>query len=256
MRFKQYDSRDAVQFLTADGKSIKVGGLLIRHGNYMIGMDSARVGMVDTEPLRVLSLTAVHSDNLHYFGVEGVRKNGRHPDDRAGKWFAAVHLARTLRDEEGCVKSLAYSACDSFIHYRDRPYLLLDFFNQVEEGSGDFPIAGRDYSPSEYERLTALYAKVNQEFEGYSNRPTACLALALLNSSEHRLCLLNNLTKQGKLTEAKLRQLSSRNRWELEYVPAEAYLTDPFPPHRPYLQQVNYAEIAAEVTQMRRECRL
>lgn len=253
---KQYDSKESVQFLTADCKPIRVGGLVQHHGGYLLGYDRSQVYGMRSHIYRVLELVVVSSAQIHRYGMEPVRERRGYPDARQGKWFAGARLAKVVRDADGNVKPLSYGACDSFIHSSDRPTLVLDLFTQIEEGDGKAPVAGRDYSRSEYERLKPLYGAIDHSFDGYSNRPTACLGLALMNSSDDRKILRQSITQKGVLTEARLRQLTSRQRWLEKYVPDEAYFTDPFPQHSPYRQEVNYAEIASELTQMRMEARL
>lgn len=103
--------------------------------------------------------------------------------------------------------------------------------------------------------LTKRSQSKDHTYEGYSTRPTALLAMYLKHSKEHRRLLLDHVTANGTLTGAKLRQLvhRQRNRWLNEAIPDEANSTEPFPPFSPYREEVEFDEIAAELTTLHAE---
>ena len=238
-----FPAADQVEHRTIDGQFLLLGALVRFTTNYRVDFDRTRREIGAGVIYRVVGLEAMPSSMREFLGVERNRKDSAEINAGKERWYAGVHLRAVRRDESGELVMLDGSACDTFISKRDRCAVPADMLELIEQGSGQEPKPDVDYSISRYEHLYPKYKAVDQSCDGFSNRPTACLALFLLNDSASRDLISRSLTKAGKLTEAKLEQLTHRHGW-LKHVDRDAYFTDPFPPFTPYRTEIDYSEIA------------
>lgn len=123
------------------------------------------------------------------------------------------------------------------------PVDCVEFLSWGKEGSPDL-IPGKDFAAPALDVLRHTYTKVNHAFEGYSNRPTGILGVTLEQDERMQNALKGIIRKDGTISDAGLRQLVLRERWERKFVPQEAYYTSGFPETSEFATKVNYAEIA------------
>lgn len=240
---------EAVSFDDIHGALIQVGALVrISIPSYLFDLDKGSwLKYCEGQLFKVCALMPVPASEAQRLGL-----NLRSNDRNKPLWYAGVDLRAVLRDETGALARLPGSSCDSFIPRYYRPSVLADIVEVIEAGDGTPPVGNVDYSLSDYEVLYPKYQALDHSFEGWSNRPTGLLSMYLQNSVEIRRELRGTVTSKGVITAAKLSQLAHRNcnRWLNEAIPDEAYFTDPFPSFMPYREEVNFEEIAAELTAM------
>lgn len=237
-----------VQHLSATKQPIQLGALVKLSPEYHCDIERHVKASLVGYQYRVIGLTAVPSSFRERLGIE--RERSANLEINAGKerWYAAVQLAAVLTNDDGILARIDKSPCETFLERYLRCSVPAGILHVIEAGTGSMPVGDVDYSISPYEHLFPKYQAVDQTYEEWSNRPTACLAMFLLSDSKVRDLLKRSVTSKGQLTSAKLQQLTRSERWIDTAVPAEAYFTDPFPEFHPYLQAVNFDEIAAEIT--------
>lgn len=237
-----------VQHRSADGQAIALGALVKVNLGYKFDMERYFRDALAGYQYRVVGLEAVPSSHRERLGIE--RDRVANQEIAAGKerWYAAVSLAAVLTNEDGSLARIRKSPCETFLERYLRCAVPADILDMVEPGNGKEPVGDVDYSISPYEHLYPKYQALDQTCDEWSNRPTACLALFLLSDQQVRVQLKMSVTAKGQLTTAKLKQLAQRERWIEKAVPAFSYFTDPFPEFAPYRQEVNYDEIAQELT--------
>lgn len=242
----------SVTFNDIHGAPIEVGALVrLNWSSYLFDLDTGSwLKYCKDQLFKVCALKPVPACEVHTLGLDLRRSDANKP-----LWYAGVDLRAVLRDENGALARLPGSPCDSFVPRYYRPSVLADIVEVVEAGDGTPPVGNVDYSLSDYEVLYPKYQALDHRFEGWSNRPTGLLSMYLQNSQAIRRELRGAVTSKGVITAAKLSQLAHRNgnRWLNEAIPPEAHFTDPFPSFMPYREEVNFEEIAAELTAMHKD---
>lgn len=121
------------------------------------------------------------------------------------------------------------------------PLGMLDFLSFGKKDK-PLPIVGKDYAGTLYEVMAYRYTLVDQRYEGFRNRPTALLALALDTDSRMHDIIERIRRKDGKISMEGIRKLSRQYRWEEQFVPDEARKTEGF--GDTFLEYVDYQEVA------------
>lgn len=239
-----------IQYLGTNNQPIAVGDLVkLDLNRYIFDLQRHSFKYCANYVYRVIELRPL----WHLKGeLVGLSKSSLRCARDAQGWYAAAKLAAVLRDDKGNLLDLPQSACQRMVEHCYRPQVLADIVEVIEPGRGLVPAGRVDYSLSPYEVLKPRYDALDHTFEGWSNRPTACLALYLMNCPMARALLRKSQTSKCRITAAKLRQLAQRNGWRLS-IPQDAYFTDPFPPFYPYIEEVNYEEIARYLTEKIKE---
>ncbi|CAB5514453.1 hypothetical protein LMG26857_03512 [Achromobacter anxifer] len=245
-----FDEQSKVQHLSADGDAIGLGALvaLAPEPGYKVDLEDYVAHAIAGRKYRVIGIEALNSAYNERLGIELERNARRQINAGKERWYAAVKLAVVLTNEDGSLARIDKSPGETFLERYLRCTVPAEILSVLDAGNGKEPVADVDYSISTYEHLYPKYQALDQTCDEWSNRPTACLALFLLSDQQVRVQLKTSVTAKGQLTTAKLMQLAKRERWIEKAVPADAYFTDPFPEFAPYRQEVNYDEIAQELT--------
>ncbi|MFY2597340.1 hypothetical protein ACOTHJ_15750 [Achromobacter xylosoxidans] len=245
-----FDEQSKVQHLSADGEEIALGALvaLASEPIYKVDLEDYVTTAIAGKKYRVIGIEALNSAYNERLGIELDGNARRQINAGKERWFAAVRLAVVLTSEDGSLARIDKGPGETFLERNLRCTVPAEILRVLDAGNGKEPEADVDYSISPYEHLYPKYQALDHTCDEWSNRPTACLALFLLSDQQVRVQLKRSVTTKGLLTTAKLKQLAHRERWIEEAVPADAYFTDPFPEFTPYRQEVNYEEIAQELT--------
>lgn len=111
----------------------------------------------------------------------------------------------------------------------------------VAKADASLPVPGVDYVEERGVIAQYHYDRLDRTCDGFSNKPTAVLALALKTDQALNTQVQGIRTKKGVVTEAGLMRLSKRHGWQGKFITQEDRYIDGFPHH---FQSVDFAEIA------------
>lgn len=106
------------------------------------------------------------------------------------------------------------------------------------------PVKGWDYA-DDYSTVHAYrFEQTDKRFDGYTNQPTAALAVTIKSCADLSKLVEGIRTKSGSVTVAGLEQLSRRQHWESRFIPDDARYFAGFPG---FWLPVDYENIADEL---------